>query len=129
MNADWLPEEDEMLKALWEHTANSAAWIAAAFNDYRSRFAIIGRAHRLKLTPRRKGFKMKKPKPKVTQPRIRRTKAACHISELTNARCHDVLEPINEFMYCGLPTVDGTWCKKHRALYYQKPYDRRRDLK
>ena len=118
----WTKEEDETLVRMWAIPINTAVMIAVELGN-KTKNAVIGRAHRLHLATRKTGTKLGSKKSPSKTKRIRpskRHRGNCHISDLTNQRCHDVLDPISNLMYCGKPTVDGVWCQEHRDLYYSK---------
>jgi len=140
----WTPEEDAVLTELW-CSGMTAREIVDNFPE-RTKNAIIGRVHRLRLErnlPDREGaisvhhhpkrqhpFRPKAPlvMPEADLPPAR--EGGITIMELRSGLCRDVLDlrgaPDGLALYCGKRTIGGkSFCPHHEGLYYT-PYTARR---
>lgn len=149
--APWTDAENAQLRDLWSKgvTAGQAAKIMG-----RSRNAIIGRAHRMRLASRRDPS-YKKPRATRKEPRVKLVRRVCAkpvddginaakkrfeiapcqppfmvgIMDISDAKCRF---PIGHpkgpgFGFCGHPTIsDSPYCAGHHALCYLPPQERRR---
>jgi GcrA cell cycle regulator len=106
MSGIWTQERIEMLQRLWQE-GRSASQIAEELGGI-SRNAVIGKAHRLELTPRPSPIKREEKKP-------RRAPAA-----------QGCLWPIGDprtadFHFCGEDPAPGRpYCMGHCAMAYQR---------
>ena len=129
-NTPWTIERDLVLKRLWAE-GYSATQIADQFNGADiSRCAVIGRAHRLKLKPRRPRYPARKrfgsvPKPPAPPPRPRppppppSAPAMRRLSllELAPSQCHfPIGDPV--MFFCAADAI-GVYCDFHKQLTHK----------
>jgi GcrA cell cycle regulator len=128
----WTEERVDLLKQLWGE-GKTAAEIAKALGEGVTRNAVIGKAHRLKLSSRvspiqqaaKKPVKSEAPKVKKMQPVIKRSVfkgKGVSMAELGNGMCRwpngDPRDA--EFNFCGCQAVPGLpYCEEHAQLAYQ----------
>lgn len=132
----WTDERVALLKKLWVE-GKSAAEIAKALGGGLTRNAVIGKAHRLKLSNRVSPIQQnnKKPTPvvaikvveerKVSAPKIIKNKGSgVQMVQLKERMCRwphgDPKEP--NFFFCGDDCVPGLpYCDDHAKAAYQAP--------
>ncbi len=127
----WTEERVNLLKQLWGE-GKTAAEIAKALGDGVTRNAVIGKAHRLKLSSRVSPIQQntKKPKapeaPKPKKPQqVRKTDfkgRGIKMSELEAGMCRwPNGDPKDEdFNFCGCKAVAGLpYCEEHARVAYQ----------
>lgn len=110
----WTQDRITALGALWAE-GHSTAEIGRRLGV--SKNAVVGKAHRLSLTPR--------PSPvKIIPGRPRIRKAAPRLVEMTGPSCSWPLGHPGEkgFHFCGERPVQGKpYCSEHAALAYVRP--------
>lgn len=126
----WTEERVSLLKQLWGQ-GKTASEIAKELGEGVSRNAVIGKAHRLKLSnrvsPIQQNKKQKEQKP-VRQPRGKKQKLPefkgleVSLQDLNNNMCRwpsgDPKD--DDFSFCGCETVPGLpYCKTHAQIAYQ----------
>lgn len=127
----WTEERVNLLKQLWGE-GKTAAEIAKVLGDGVTRNAVIGKAHRLKLSSRvspiqQAPLKTKADKPKAVK-RVAPVKRpefkgkAIKMAQLENGMCRwpngDPQDA--EFSFCGCPAIPGLpYCEEHAAVAYQ----------
>jgi len=107
MTVDWTPERTTALMALWSEDLSTAE-IGRRLGITKN--AVIGKAHRLGLPPRRP------PAP----PKAENTDVV-RLETLTSGMCSwPIGEPGDEgFQFCGEPAVEGKpYCAHHCAVAY-----------
>ncbi|PZQ45868.1 MAG: gcrA cell cycle regulator family protein [Micavibrio aeruginosavorus] len=130
----WTDERVNLLKQLWGE-GKTAAEIAKVLGDGITRNAVIGKAHRLKLSSRLSPIQQnvsKKPKSEAQPPRL--VKPAVKLPEfkglgldmidLKERMCRwPSGDPREEnFNFCGCETVPGLpYCDTHCRVAYQVP--------
>lgn len=129
----WTEERVDLLKKLWGE-GKTAAEIAKELGDGVTRNAVIGKAHRMKLSSRVSPIQQsaKKPKsasdaPKVKKPRKVEPKTTfkgkqVSMEELTPSMCRwpngDPRD--DDFNFCGCSVVAGLpYCEEHARVAYQ----------
>jgi len=130
----WTDERVTILKQLWGE-GKTAAEIAKELGEGVSRNAVIGKAHRLKLSSRMSsGQQNNKPKKRKTDKVVRppqrsRTKPVpvfkgkeLQLKDLRDKMCRwpngDPQNP-QEFSFCGETTIDGKpYCEAHCQIAY-----------
>lgn len=129
----WSDERVEVLKKLWGE-GKTAAEIAKQLGEGVTRNAVIGKAHRLKLSSRVSPIQQNTKKKKVEKaPRVvKRTPAQpkipvfegkkVQLSELTEKMCRwPSGDPqSDDFSFCGCRVVEGLpYCSTHAQVAYQ----------
>lgn len=130
----WTDERVDLLKQLWGE-GKTAAEIAKVLGDGITRNAVIGKAHRLKLSSRLSPIQQntsKKVKPEAVAPRI--VKPAIKLPEFKGLELDlvDLKERMcrwpsgdpreESFSFCGCETVAGLpYCEVHCRAAYQVP--------
>lgn len=130
----WTEERVDILKQLWGE-GKTAAEIAKALGEGVTRNAVIGKAHRLKLSSRVSPIQQntKKPVAKTEVPKVRKPRMVApqkpvfkgkgiSLAELGNNMCRwPNGDPKEEnFNFCGCRTVSGLpYCDEHAQLAYQ----------
>ena len=143
---DWSEKDDATLRNLWGGKI-SASGIAAILN--RSKNAVIGRAHRIHLPPRRaspspRGYirrnvvrvakrierKVSKPKPPTDPRKVRKVETPLPepvslrltLMDLDDNQCRFIAGEPREALYCGHKVQDGSsYCPHHHARLWVKP--------
>lgn len=138
----WEPADEDLLRLLWARGLH-ASQIATELGGRFSRSAVIGKAHRLKLSARAKNHRSPTKPTRFTAPRIKgpvRSAPFRHrpllylavdnsadedipqdqrksIMELNEHTCRwPVGDPQNvDFFYCGAESAGFTYCPKHTA--------------
>lgn len=139
----WQPEEDDLLRALWVKNI-SARQISITIG--RTRNAVIGRANRLKLTPR--AVSRHAPKPGAGRPRPRRSrelrrkqqkyiqdfkvalkrmegvelKEGVNLVDLEEHHCRFIAgDPLKGGVFCGQEKREGSsYCPEHHAFCFKR---------
>lgn len=129
----WSDERVDILKKLWGE-GKTAAEIAKQLGEGVTRNAVIGKAHRLKLSSRLSPIQQNTKKKKVDsapRPVVRRTPQPkmpafegkkVSMAELTEKMCRwPSGDPQSEdFSFCGCDIVEGIpYCSTHAQLAYQ----------
>ncbi|MEM8833558.1 MAG: GcrA family cell cycle regulator [Pseudomonadota bacterium] len=129
----WTDDRVTLLKQLWGE-GKTAAEIAKELGDGVTRNAVIGKAHRLKLSSRmspiQQNVKKTKSADKVAPPAPRRSnkKIPIHLGkqlkmeELRENMCRwPNGDPQDEnFSFCGCKTIEGSpYCQIHNDIAYQ----------
>lgn len=130
----WTDDRVNLLKQLWGE-GKTAAEIAKELGEGVTRNAVIGKAHRLKLSSRMSPIQQNnKPKRQKTEQRAPRAPKKSNrnipvfkgkelkLHELKDRMCRwpngDPQEP--GFSFCGCPTVEGLpYCRTHAEIAYQ----------
>jgi GcrA cell cycle regulator len=130
----WTDERVALLKQLWGE-GKTAAEIAKVLGDGITRNAVIGKAHRLKLSSRLSPIQQKTvKKPKAETAALRVPRPAIKLPEfkgkgvklvdLKEKMCRwPVGDPQDEnFSFCGCDAVPGLpYCPEHARIAYQIP--------
>ena len=135
----WTDERVALLKKLWGE-GKSAAEIAKALGGGLTRNAVIGKAHRLKLSNRISPIQQNNKKPVSAVPRIVEEKKApapapakviknkgsgVQMVELKERMCrwpHGDPKEAHNFFFCGDECVPGLpYCDDHAKAAYQAP--------
>ncbi len=124
----WTDERVALLKQLWGE-GKTAAEIARALGDGVTRNAVIGKAHRLKLSnrvsPIQQNDNVKPPEP---ERKLEAVKASpppgVKLADLRERMCRwpvgDPKDP--DFHFCGCQAVAGLpYCAEHAKTAYQAP--------
>lgn len=128
----WTEERVDLLKQLWGE-GKTAAEIAKALGEGVTRNAVIGKAHRLKLSSRVSPIQQNTKKPKVETPRVKKQPQKqikkstfkgheISMADLGNNMCRwPNGDPRDEsFSFCGCGTVAGLpYCEEHARVAYQ----------
>lgn len=143
--ADWSAEDVATLRKLWGGKI-SASGIAALLG--RNKNAVIGKAHRLKLPPRRASpaprgtirrqiaraitkaaRKASLPKPPTKPTEVRKVETPLpepvslrvSMMDLTDSQCRFIAEEPREATFCGHQVKDGSsYCPHHHARVWVK---------
>jgi len=131
----WTDERVSLLKQLWGE-GKTAAEIAKVLGDGITRNAVIGKAHRLKLSSRLSPIQQntsKKPKSEAQMPRLVKPTVklpefkgmGLDLVDLKDRMCRwpngDPKEKEN-FNFCGCETIAGLpYCETHARAAYQVP--------
>lgn len=121
----WTDEKTILLRTLWDNKGLSAAQIAAELGT--SRNAVLGKAHRLNLTPREPGKSVRQFKPRVRSPAKEPEIAPEFVSlnpvrllGLSDTNCHWPLSDALKHFFCGDPTKPrGPYCSHHLRIAHQ----------
>jgi len=129
----WTEERVSLLKQLWGE-GKSAAQIASALGEGVTRNAVIGKAHRLKLSSRLSPIQQnaKKPSKPVEAAPVKRKALkqpefkgkGLKLEELKDRMCRwPTGDPRDEnFSFCGCDSVPGLpYCEEHAKVAYQVP--------
>ncbi len=129
----WTDDRVTLLKQLWGE-GKTAAEIAKVLGDGITRNAVIGKAHRLKLSSRLSPIQqntVKKPKgdaaPRAPRPQIKLPEfkgKSLNLIDLSNNMCRwPSGDPKEEnFSFCGCEVVPGLpYCATHASIAYQVP--------
>lgn len=130
----WTDERVNLLKQLWGE-GKTAAEIAKVLGDGITRNAVIGKAHRLKLSSRlspiqqntSKKVKAEAPMPRIVKPMVKLPEfkgLELKLEELKERMCRwPNGDPREEnFSFCGCETVAGLpYCETHCRAAYQVP--------
>ncbi len=130
----WTDERVNLLKQLWGE-GKTAAEIAKVLGDGITRNAVIGKAHRLKLSSRLSPIQQntsKKPKTEIQAPRLAKPMAklpefkgkSLNLVDLEANMCRwpNGDPQSEEFSFCGHGTVAGLpYCDTHCRAAYQVP--------
>ena len=128
----WTDDRVKVLRQLWGE-GKTAAEIAKELGEGVTRNAVIGKAHRLKLSSRmspiQQNIKKVKPSEKINPPVQRRSrKVPIHLGkqlkmdDLRDKMCRwPNGEPENEdFSFCGCDAIEGSpYCEIHNNIAYQ----------
>lgn len=130
----WTDERVALLKKLWGE-GKSAAEIAKALGGGLTRNAVIGKAHRLKLSNRVSPIQQNNKKPVASDPVekkkiivvpkvVRKAGGGVAMVNLRDRMCRwpdgDPKEP--GFSFCGCESVPGLpYCDDHAKMAYQAP--------
>lgn len=126
----WTEERVDLLKKLWGE-GKTAAEIAKALGDV-TRNAVIGKAHRLKLSTRVSPIQQNTKKTKVEAPKIVKPKKpqeeikikgkGFKMDELEGRMCRwPIGDPQDDdFVFCGHNIAEGSpYCEGHSKMAYQ----------
>ena len=128
----WSDDRVEVLKSLWGE-GKTAAEIAKELGEGVTRNAVIGKAHRLKLSSRVSPIQKntKKIKAKDAPPAVMRRPAKkvpiylgkqIQMEDLRDKMCRwpNGDPQTKDFSFCGCSTLEGTpYCENHAAIAYQ----------
>ncbi|MEM6780467.1 MAG: GcrA family cell cycle regulator [Pseudomonadota bacterium] len=135
----WTEERVDLLKQLWGE-GKTAAEIAKALGEGVTRNAVIGKAHRLKLSSRVSPIQQNPKKPKAEAPKAKKPQPVrktdfkgkgIPLAQLEAGMCRwPNGDPKDEnFNFCGCPAVPGLpYCEEHAKIAYQSS-SRARTLK
>lgn len=151
---DWSAEEIATLRKLWGGKI-SASGIAALLG--RNKNAVIGKAHRLNLPPRRvspaprgtirrqiarvvkkAARKESLPKPPTDPRKVRKVETPLpepvslrvSLMDLTDSQCRFIADEPNNATFCGHRVKEGSsYCPHHHARVWVKPENRERGPK
>lgn len=124
----WTEERVELLTQLWGQ-GKTAAEIAKLLGEGVTRNAVIGKAHRLKLSNRASpiqqndNVKPKEPVKKTVKAKKKSTKGV-KLADLKERMCHwPIGDPKDKnFHFCGCPSAPGMpYCEEHAKIAYQAP--------
>lgn len=130
----WTDERVSLLKQLWGE-GKTAAEIAKVLGDGITRNAVIGKAHRLKLSSRLSPIQQNAPKkqkpenilPRIVKPMVKAPEfkgKGVKLIELDARACRwPVGDPKEEnFSFCGCDAIAGLpYCDEHCRVAYQVP--------
>lgn len=129
----WSDDRVDLLKKLWS-AGKTAAEIAKELGDGVTRNAVIGKAHRLKLSSRISPIQQNTKKIKSNNdapPAVMRRPSKkipvylglqVQMEDLRDKMCRwpNGDPQTKDFSFCGCKTVEGTpYCEKHAAIAYQ----------
>lgn len=143
-NETWTEPEIDLLRRFW--LTKSAGWISGQLRTH-TRNAVVSKAHRLGLPskpspiirtgaprrrPRKPAAPLQAPIARVTHLTERDARAAIPAKQPAAAPqeptrrakaggegCGWTDSNRAPWVFCGAPTVDGTWCEAHRRRVYQ----------
>ncbi len=125
----WTDERVALLKQLWGE-GKTAAEIAKELGEGVTRNAVIGKAHRLKLSHRASpiqqndNVKPAEPKKKLKPVPVVKASKGVKLADLKERMCRwPVGDPQNaDFHFCGGQAVSGMpYCEEHARAAYQAP--------
>lgn len=131
----WTDDRVTLLKQLWGE-GKTAAEIAKVLGDGITRNAVIGKAHRLKLSSRlspiqqntaKKPVKSEASVPRLVKPAIRLPEFKGRGVKMTDLGARDCRWPSGDpreenFSFCGCESIAGLpYCEHHAAAAYQVP--------
>lgn len=121
----WTDEKVNLLKKLWVE-GKTAAEIAKALGGGLTRNAVIGKAHRLKLSnrvsPIQQNEKAPVPEQKPLEKKVRKAGPGIKLIDLKDRMCRwPSGDPRDaDFHFCGDPSVPGLpYCAEHAKAAYQ----------
>ena len=110
---NWTDKKIDKLKELWEQ-GGAATEIAEVFGVTKN--AIIGKAHRLNLAPRKRGGAHGIKHPRESVPVVIEPEKPTPLESLTNDQCKFPLwdKPTDPKLFCGKERWDkAPYCKMH----------------
>ena len=128
--SNWTDDRVSLLKQLWGE-GKTAAEIAKALGEGVTRNAVIGKAHRLKLSTRVSPIQQNTKKPKIEVQKVKPQKPKVDVKfkgkgvkleALKDRMCRwPIGDPQDEnFVFCGCEAVPGLpYCAEHAKVAYQ----------
>jgi GcrA cell cycle regulator len=124
----WTEERVALLRQLWGE-GKTAAEIARELGEGITRNAVIGKAHRLKLSnrvsPIQQNDNVKKAEPKEKLPAVnKKPSGGVRLADLKERMCRwPVGDPRDQdFHFCGENCIPGLpYCAEHSKVAYQTP--------